>query len=96
MLRDFTEIERCEIFHADRLAIARNVAANGRLFCGLTAAINLYTGNPVLALLAIVPIGASCIVDQIPADMPQTRSISALATYLFAATVLALSILAAL
>jgi len=76
------------------LAIAANVATNGRLFCGLNAAIVAFAGHPILALLAIVPIGASCIVDQLP--NATARKFASLATYAFAAAVLALSIFAAI
>lgn len=94
MLRDHVHTETREVFHTDRMAVPRNVAANGRLFCGLNAAIMAYTGHPVLALLAIVPIGASCIVDQLPNG--KARLIGSLTTYAIAAVVLIFSLAAML
>jgi hypothetical protein len=56
-----------------RLAIAQNIAANGRLFSVLLVAVNLVaylkTGSVnhlAFAILSALPVGASCLIDQIP------------------------------
>lgn len=66
----------------DRLAVVKNIADNARLFCVLLVVINLVAANPRLAVLAAVPVGLSCIVDQLPARV--SRYVS-LAVYAFTA-----------
>jgi len=55
-----------ELVLNDPLAVNKNVATNGRLFCVLLTIIALLTGHPALAVLATLPIGASCVGDQLP------------------------------
>lgn len=85
-----TEIR--EVYVSDRMAVAKNVAANGRLFCTMLAVIGIaaymVTREPWYlraALLATLPIGSSCIVDQLPAG--SVRVLASLATYSLAAAV---------
>ncbi|MGY4333209.1 hypothetical protein ACVWWG_007626 [Bradyrhizobium sp. LB7.2] len=47
-----------------RLAVAMNVATNGRLFCILLALTNAAAGNHALAIASAAPVGLSCLVDQ--------------------------------
>lgn len=82
-----------------RLAIARNIAANGRLFSVLLVAINLVAflklGGGVHLLLALagaVPVGASCLVDQMPGG--RARLFATAVTYLVSITAILLTILA--
>lgn len=65
-----TEIR--EVYHTDRLAVARNMATNGRLFCVMQfiACLVVYvvTRNPsfaALAMLAALPVSISVIIDPI-------------------------------
>lgn len=66
-----------------RIALAQNIATNGRWFCALMVAICLYADLDALAVLAAVPVGLAVIADQLPAGMPG-RAASNLA-YLLAA-----------
>lgn len=70
---DYNPAEVREVYFTDRLAVAKNAAENGRLFCALTfvAAMVLHVmspsvGHDKLAVLALFPIGASVIVDLMP------------------------------
>lgn len=74
---------------ATQLAIAQNVAANGRAFCLALVAIclvaHLKTPSHYLIILAVVaasPIGVSVFADQCP--MPRLRSTMVLVAYLAA------------
>ena len=62
------------------LATMQNIAANGRLFCALIFAAHitayLKTGSAIFALLAVVaavPVGASCLLDQMPHGSTRAR-----------------------
>jgi len=78
-----------------RLMIAQNVATNGRWFCALLVAINLYINRPGLALLAVVPVGAACLIEQTPAGWVRVLLAFA-AEYLLAGFVLGATLLAVL
>ena len=73
------------------LEIAKNIAANGRWFCALLALINLGSGHPLIATLAAMPIGASCLVDQMPHG--RARSVSVISVYALAIIIAALTLL---
>lgn len=73
------------------LAVAKNVATNGRLFCIMLAAAVIAGGHPALAILAALPVGASCLVDQI--TVPSTRALMSTLVYGFAASLAIVSFL---
>ncbi|MDK2769905.1 MAG: hypothetical protein KYX69_19580 [Sphingomonas sp.] len=84
---DARKLKLLEIAAQDNLALAtaRNIAANGRLFCALIFAAHisayLKIGGPLFAILAVVaaiPIGASCLIDQMPYGARRARLSSAL------------------
>ena len=75
-----------------RIALGQNIAANGRLFCALLVGINAYAGGSLLALLAALPVGVSCVVDQI--ENRRAHLAAAAITYTFTAAVFVASILA--
>lgn len=92
------ELQAQDLQHRARLAVAQNVATNGRLFCAMlfTACLTMFVvrSDPAFAALAVVaavPVGASCIVDQI--SHTAIRSIAALAVYACAAFVALQSII---
>lgn len=57
---------------AYRLAVAKNVATNGRLFCTMLFVLAVVMGMGRLALLAALPVGLSVVVDQLPAGIAAT------------------------
>ena len=73
----------------DALATAKNVATNGRLFCIMLAAANIAGGHPAMAVLAALPVGLSCLVDQI--SVPSTKALMSTLVYAFAAIVAVVS-----
>lgn len=85
------DVEEALMAHDVELAVAVNVATNGRWFCALVAAANMVAGNPKLAVMAAVPIGLAAIVDQIVE--PEVRGPAAFVTYGIAAVVAVASLL---
>lgn len=83
---------RAAVNHTDTMAIAKNVATNGRLFSVMVAAAAIAGGHPALAVFAAIPVGLACLVDQIPD--PRSKSIFSAASYLLAGCV-ALTVLVA-
>lgn len=83
-------------YHADQLtlqmAIAQNVATNGRWFSALLVLANCAGGEYRLAALAAVPVGLAAIFDQLPDG--SARSAFSLAIYGLSAIVAVLSIIA--
>lgn len=75
----------------DKLVVAKNIATNARLFCVLLAVANIAGGHPAMAVFAAMPIGLSCLVDQI--SLPTTKVLMSTLTYVFAAAVALYSIL---
>ncbi|MFZ5692442.1 MAG: hypothetical protein ACOY5F_14430 [Pseudomonadota bacterium] len=65
-----------------RLAVALNVATNGRLFCALLVLANIAAGNHALAVVSAAPVGLSCLVDQLPSG--SKRTVAAMAVYALA------------
>lgn len=89
---DFVISETREVYATDRLAKEKNIATNGRLFCFMLFFIALaafmdgygaWYGR--IAVLAALPVGLSCIIDQMQAGRP--RLIATLCTYSIAAIV---------
>lgn len=74
----------------DKMTVAKNVATNGRLFCVMLAAAAIAGGYPALAVFAAMPVGLSCLVDQI--SVPSTRALMSTLVYAFAAFVAICSI----
>ena len=71
-----------ELAVTDRLAVAKNVATNGRLFCLMLfvaalvlAASGFGSGYAKIAALATLPVGASCVVDQMEGKVAAVASI---------------------
>lgn len=77
---------------AHHLALAQNIATNGRLFSIMVAAAAIAGGHPALAVLAALPVGAACLVDQL--TNAAAKSFYSAATYLLAVCV-ALTVLVA-
>jgi len=73
------------------LALAQNIATNGRWFAALVSIANIAAENYPLAILAAAPIGLAAICDQLPAGMG--RLAFSLAIYLMGAAVAVASIL---
>lgn len=78
----------------DQFEIAKrmNMAENGRLFvCGLFF-INLLTGHPLLAFLALLSVAAAIFVDMIPTFAPlAVRNGASLSVYVYTAAIAFLS-----
>lgn len=74
-----------DVTTTDKLATAKNVATNGRLFCVMVAAAAIAGGHPALAVLMALPVGMSCLVDQI--SVPSTRALMSTLVYAYAAIV---------
>ena len=73
------------------LEIAKNIATNGRWFCALLTLINLGSGHPAIATLAALPIGASCLVDQMPFGQP--RAAATISVYAWAIAIAVLTLI---
>jgi len=58
----------------DQLAVAKNIALNGRLFCLAIAAINTMAGWYFTAVFAVVPLGLSVVIDQLPPGKLRTNA----------------------
>ncbi|TIW56689.1 MAG: hypothetical protein E5V54_11260 [Mesorhizobium sp.] len=58
---------------AMRLAIAQNVATNGRLFCAICAAANYASGHPNGVLLAAWPVAFAWLADVMPPGWMKDR-----------------------
>lgn len=68
-----------EVFHTDRLAVARNIATNGRLFCVMAFIVSLALfmvtrdrSFAVIALMFTAVVGATTVVDPLPAGRLRT------------------------
>lgn len=90
--------ETREVYTTDRLAVMKNVAANGRLFCAMVFVACLAAfieGYGVrfgrLAVLAAIPVGMACLVDQMKPG--RLRIVTALSSYALAAVAAALFLL---
>jgi hypothetical protein len=73
------------------LEIAKNIATNGRWFCALLTLINLGSGHPAIATLAALPIGASCLVDQM--QVGRLFAVATIVIYAWAIAIAALTLL---
>ena len=85
---------------AVQIAVAQNVAANGRVFCIMLVLISLVLmlvlkrpAYAQMALLSALPLGLSCIIDRLPASRIQVWASIALQifTALVAVAILILS-----
>lgn len=66
-MRDFEQPEPpLHVVVNDPLAMKKNIATNGRLYCAMIFVAALYNGFPMLAVFAAIPVGMACIVDQLP------------------------------
>lgn len=88
---DAFELQALATRDAFRLAIAQNIAVNGRMFCAALILINLVASHRALAVLAAVPIGASCVVDALPSG--RLRASLTGGVYFFTAAVAVLTYL---
>lgn len=99
MEHDALELQALAAQDRLRLAVARNVAANGRLFSVLLVAVNLVAylkaGAPshlAFAIFAAIPVGASCLVDQMPSG--RLRLLATAAVYTASIVIVLLTLLA--
>lgn len=81
---------RAAVNHTDTMAIAKNVATNGRLFCILLVAVNIAAGHHAMAIISALPVGLSVIAEQGKVGWP--RYIATLAIYGLAAIAAILSL----
>lgn len=95
---DYIPTEIREVHFTDRMAVANNVATNGRLFCLMlfVAALVLHVLDPAanldrIAALSILPVGASCVVDMMPRPIARVAS---LIVYAFAAVLVLILVFA--
>lgn len=79
---------------ATRLAVAQNVATNGRTFLALVALADMAGGHLALAILAALPIGLSCFVDPLPCG--RARGLASLGVYALSAVIALASLIKAL
>lgn len=63
-----------------RLAVAQNVATNGRLFCILLAAANAAAAWPLGVALAALPVGLAWIADVAPGKYRQSLAVASVAS----------------
>lgn len=68
----------------------KNAAENGRCFLCMLAFINLLTGNPLLAFIAILPIGFAVVIDRMMP--PGLAGVAALVNLLVVVAVTAASL----
>lgn len=99
MEHDALELQALAAQDRLRLAISRNIAINGRLFSVLLVAVNLVAylkigaaSHLAFALLAALPVGASCLVDQMPSG--RLRLLATAAVYTASIVVVLMSLLA--
>lgn len=95
---DKTDPVEIEIGMTDRWEVVRNIANNGRLFMVMICVVALVLEATrssmtfgLIAALSVIPVGASCIIDQLPRPIARVCSI---AVYCFAAVLAASLIIA--
>ncbi|MER9628370.1 hypothetical protein [Mesorhizobium sp. M0296] len=65
---------------AYRIAVAQNVATNGRLFCILLAAANYAAGHPLAVALAALPVGLAWVADVAPRPYRSNLAVASVAS----------------
>jgi len=69
-----------------QIEVSKNIATNGRWFCGGLIAINLVTGSPLLAILALLSIAGAIFSDLVFINDRDAKWLN-LSVYIFTALV---------
>ncbi|SDL07721.1 hypothetical protein SAMN05428953_12663 [Mesorhizobium muleiense] len=69
-----------QLTDAYRLAVAQNVATNGRLFCILLAAANAAAACPIGVALSALPVGLAWVADVAPRKYRSNLALASVAS----------------